>query len=381
MKDFTTGSIPKLLIVFLAPLLLSNVLQAFYILIDAFWAGRLLGSIGVAIVAIGLPVIFLLSSLFIGLVVGASILAGQAFGSHNRQELSHIISSSIIATAALSVSISILGVIFTTHILKSINTPGAIFHGAHVFLSIILVAMVPSCLVQWFTAIMNATGDSRTPFKIILISLILNAFLAPVLITGAGIMPPLGIAGSALSTVIANVVAVMLCFIFWRSHHLSEIAPFHFIVKGDTLRRITAIGLPLSLQMIVVSSSFLFILSQANAFGASVTAAFGIGSRIDQFAFLALFAVTAAISAMTAQNFGAKKFDRIPQIALWGTIISGIIAALFSAAVMIFPDVISGLFTRDPAVIEITRHYFRTVGVGYIALAILFSYQGVLRGA
>src|ERR1035437_9414028 len=99
MKDFTTGSIPKLMLAFLVPLLLSNVMQAFYILIDAFWAGRLLGSIGVAIVAIGMPVIFLLSSLFIGLVVGASILAGQAYGSHNREKLSDIISSSVIATA------------------------------------------------------------------------------------------------------------------------------------------------------------------------------------------------------------------------------------------------------------------------------------------
>jgi putative MATE family efflux protein len=381
MKDFTTGSIPKLMVTFLVPLLLSNTLQALYLLIDAIWAGRLLGSSGVAIVATGMPVIFFLSSFMAGIVVGASILAGQAFGSRNREKLSDIISSSAIGTLALSASISIPGVIFSGHLLKLINTPPPLMHGARVFLALIIGGMTLSALVQWFSAIMNATGDSRTPLNILLISLVLNTVLAPVLITGAGIMPPLGIAGSALSTITSNLVAAVICFFVWRRHRLSDIAPFRFCVHGETLRKIAAVGFPLALQMLIVSSSFLFILSLANRFGPDVTAAFGIGSRVDQFAFLATFAVTAAISAMTAQNIGAGRNERIPEIARWGLAISLTIALFFSGTVMLFPDSITALFTREPAITAITRHYFRIAGLSYLALAVLFAYQGVLRGA
>jgi putative MATE family efflux protein len=381
MKDFTVGNIPKMMFAFLVPLLLSNTLQAFYILIDAMWAGRLVGSAGVAIIATGMPVIFFLSSFLGGIVVGSSILAGQAFGSHNRGMLSDIISSSAIGAVALSVFISILGILFSGPLLRLINTPAPIFHQARVFLILIIAGMTLSTLTQWFSAMMNATGDSRTPFNILLVSLVLNAVLAPCLITGARILPPLGIAGSALSTIIANTAAAVICFFVWRSHHLSEIAPFRLRVHWDTLRTIVAVGFPLALQMLIVSSSFLFILSLVNRFGTNVTAAFGIGSRVDQFALLASFAVTAAVSAMTAQNVGAGKLERIAEITRWGVLFSLGLSLLFSGAVMLFPDAIASLFTRDRDVVLLTRHYFRIVGISYLALAVSFSLQGVLRGA
>ena len=381
MKDFTTGSIPKLMISFLVPLLLSNMLQAVYMLIDAIWAGRLIGSSGVAIVATGMPVVFLLSSFVAGIIIGASILAGHAFGSKNREVLSDIVSTSVIATAAISLFISLLGVLFCAPLLRLINTPAQLFHGARIFLSLIIGSMVLGALGQWFAAMMNAAGDSRTPFKILVVSLAINAVLAPVLITGAGLFRPLGVAGSALSTITANVIGGLICLYIWRNHHLSEIAPFRFQIHWDTLKKILGVGFPLALQMLIVSSGFLFILALANKFGADVTAAFGIGSRVDQLAFLATFAVGAAISAMTAQNIGAGKYERIPEITRWGIILSLVLAVFFCGAVMIFPDTVTSIFTKDTAILPLARHYFRIVGFSYIALAVMFAFQAVLRGA
>jgi putative MATE family efflux protein len=350
-------------------------------LIDAMWAGRLLGSSGVAIVATGMPVMFFLTSLISGIVVGAAILAGQAYGSGNREMLSDIVSTSAIGMGATALLLSVLGVVFCEPLLKLINTPAPLLHGAHVFLTLIIASMTLGALGQWFASMLNATGDSRTPFKILLITLVLNAVLAPVLITGAHILPPMGIAGSALSTIISNVVGGIICYGVWRNHRLSEIAPFRFQVHFDTLRKIIDLGFPLAMQMLIVSSSFLFIFSLANRFGQNVTAAFGIGSRVDQFASMAAFAVAAAISAMTAQNVGAGKIERIPEIARWGVLLSTGMALLFSGMVILFPDAITGLFTREPAVLAVTRHYFRIAGFSYVAFAFLFAYQGVLRGA
>jgi len=381
VKDFTTGSIPRLMIKFLIPLLLSNMLQAAYMIIDAIWAGRLIGPSGVAIVATGMPVVFLLSSLIAGIIIGASILAGQAFGSKNHSALSDIISTSLIGTVAASVIVSIIGVVFCGMLLKAISTPPELYHGARIFLSLIIGSMTLSSLGMWFSAIMNATGDSKTPFKILLVSLIINSVLAPLLITGAGVIAPLGVAGSAVSTIIANIVAAVISYFALKNHRLFEIVTLKFEVHWKTFKKIVGIGFPMALQMIIVSSSFLFILSLANRFGANVTAAFGIGSRVDQLAFLASFAVTAAISAMTAQHIGARKLERIPQIMNWGLLLSVGMALLFSAAVLIFPDAVTGLFTKDRDVILLTNHYLRYAGVSYLALAVLFAYQGVLRGA
>jgi putative MATE family efflux protein len=341
----------------------------------------LMGSYGVAIIATGMPIIFLLSSLIAGVIVGAAILAGQAYGSRNHEALSDIASTSLLGTVIVSVIISILGVIFCGPLLKLINTPAQLYKGAHVFLALIIAAMTLSALGQWFGSMLNAIGDSRTPFKILLITLGLNAVLAPILITGAKLFPPLGIAGSALSTIISNIVGVIICYAVWHNHKLSKIAPIRFRIHTETMQKIIAVGFPLSLQMIIVSSSFLFILSLANNFGQNVVAAFGIGNRVDQFSFLATFAVTAAISAMTAQNIGAGKFDRIPEITRWGVIMSVGVALFFSIAVILFPDAISSLFTREPAVIAITRNYLHIAGLSYLALAFLFAFQGVLRGA
>jgi putative MATE family efflux protein len=189
------------------------------------------------------------------------------------------------------------------------------------------------------------------------------------------------VAGSALSTIIANTVAAIICFFVWRTHHLAEIAPFRFQLHWETLKKIIAVGFPLSLQMLIVSSSFLFIFSLANGFGTNVTAAFGICTRVDQFAFMATFAVSAAISAMTAQNFGAGRVERIARITRWGVILSFVMSLFFTAAVLIFPDAITSLFTSDAAVTSFTRNYFRIAGLSYLAISISFAYQGVLRGA
>jgi putative MATE family efflux protein len=282
---------------------------------------------------------------------------------------------------ALTFVISALGVVLCAPLLRLINTPEPLFNGTRLFLSIIIGGMFVNALVQWFFAIMNAAGDSKTPFKILVVTVILNAVLAPVLITGAGIFPPLGIAGPALSTICAHFVGAAACFFVWRNHHLSEIAPFRFRVHWETLRKMIMIGFPMALQMLIVSSSFLFILSLANKFGPSVTAAFGIGSRVDQIAFLATFAVTAAVSAMTAQNIGAGKMERIPEILRWGLLLAAGMSCFFAAAVMIFPGAITLLFTNDPSVIAVARNYFYIAGVSYLALAVTFTYQGVLRGA
>lgn len=381
IKDFTKGSIPKLMISFLIPILLSNLLQAAYMLIDAFWAGRLLGSEGVAVIATGMPVVFLLSSLIGGIIFGASIMAGHAFGSRNRDSLTDIISTSAIGTTAMALFISVAGVIFCKPILLAINTPGPIFHETRVFLSIIISATVFASLGQWFAAMMTAAGDSKTPFFILVVSLVINAVLAPLLISGLWIFPKMGIAGSAVSTAAANISAAGFGLFVWRGHHLAEIAPFRLKTHMNTFKRIIEIGFPLALQMMVVSGSFLFILSLVNKFGTGLTAAFGIGSRIDHIAIFAIFAVTATISAMTAQNVGAGNFERIPGIMKTGMLLSLGFVVIYMAAVLIFPYQVAGIFTSDPSVIAKTAHYFRTVSFGYIAMAILFTYQGVMRGA
>ena len=381
MKDFSTGSIPKHLLSFFIPLFLANTMQAIYMMIDAIWAGRLLGPSGVAIVSTGTPVIFFLSSLLAGVVLGGAILVGQAYGAHDFKRIANVISTSFLATIVISFFVALVGVIGSGFILHVINTPAEIYSEARLFLIIICVGIVFSMLVMWFASAMNAVGDSKTPMTILLITLIINAVLAPLLILGVGVFPKLGVAGSAVSTVFANIIGVILCFFAWRKHRLSKMSPIRIEFHKDTVKRIFAVGFPLSLQLIVVSSSYLFILSLVNAFGPTATAAYGIGSRVDQFAFMASFAVSTAISAMTAQNIGACKNERVSEVLRWGLIMTVSIAVVFAVSVFLFSGRIVYLFTNDPGVAAIARPYFLVAGVTYLAFSILFAFQGVFRGA
>jgi putative MATE family efflux protein len=382
MKDFTKGSILQQLVQFTVPLLLANLLQALYNVMDGIWVGRLLGHQALAAVSVSGPLIFLLVSAAIGLAIATTILAGQAWGSRNTRYLARLLSNSFLATMVLCVVIVAAGVAFARPLLRLVNTPAEVEHDAHTFFVIMMVGVVFNFGFNWFSGILRGLGDARTPFLLLLGSTALNVALVPVLVVGLGPFPRLGVAGAAIGTVVANIVALVVGY--WavlRRHPVVGIRAWDFTVDWDIIKRLVFIGVPASLQMIVTSVAGVLVMSLVNTFGTQVTAAYGIGMQVDSLSFLPGMAIGMSVSSMVAQNLGAGRHDRVRKIVGLSLLLATATAAACFLVVMLIPHAVASVFNKDPAVIRYTQEYLRIAAFSYFTFAWMFALQGVVRGA
>ncbi|OGS27599.1 MAG: hypothetical protein A2297_03560 [Elusimicrobia bacterium RIFOXYB2_FULL_48_7] len=382
MRDFTEGSIFKQLLYFTVPMLLGNLLQALYSVVDAIWVGRLIGHQAFAAVSTTVPMIFMVVSAIIGLSMATNILVGQAFGSKNMPYLSKVLTNSFISTGFLCILISALGIIFSDPLLNLLNTPDDIKPMSHVFWTVTMGGLVFTFMYNWFSGVLRGLGDAKTPLYLLVVSTCLNIIIVPVLILGPGPLPKLGVAGSALGTVISNAVMIVVSYYFvLRKHALLNVRQWDFSIDWAIIRKIFAIGLPVSMQMIVISLSGVLMVSLVNGFGSLVTAAYGIGMQLDNLAFMPVMAIGMSVSSMVAQNLGAMKYDRVHRIMKLSFVMSFACALFFFILIYGFPRAIAGIFTKEPAVIMLTVQYVRIVSFSYFLFSGIMILQGVVRGS
>lgn len=238
------------------------------------------------------------------------------------------------------------------------------------------------CIYNWFAGVLRGLGDSKTPLHLLIVSSVLNVILVPVLIKGVGPLPGLGIAGAALGTIFAGAIMLFIAYYFvLRKHPLLNIRVWDFTIDMSIWRKIFVIGIPASLQMIVISLSGTLIISLVNTFGSQLTAAYGIGIQLDQFAFMPAMAIGMSVSSMVAQNLGARQYDRVKEITKFSILLSLLISLVFFIIVYTFPIQVASLFTKENTVLLLTKEYIRIVSFSYFVFSIMFSLQGILRGA
>jgi len=382
MKDLTQGNILKNILVYSAPAVLSSLLQSMYSAIDAFWVGRLVGSDAIAAVSASMPVVFFLVSLLIGLGMSTVVLTGQAYGKKDMELLKKILVNSFLSILALCIIVTILGVVFAMPILRFLNTPPAIIKTACMFITIILYGTVLIAFPNWFSSILSGLGDTMTPLVLLAIDVGINIALAPFLIAGIGFFPKMGVAGSAVATLAGSIIVTIISFIYLgKKYPFLNILKWKFKIDLKIISDIFAMGIPVSLQMMIFSVASIVLVSFVNRFGTDVVAAYGIGLRIDQFSFIPAMVLGGTASAFAAQAIGAKKEDMIPKMVRWVALLSLAFSAIFYVLVNIFPSAITSIFTDNKNVIENAFYYFRIDSFTYFSFALLFTYQGVIRGA
>ena len=382
VRDFTEGSILKQLVYFTVPMLLANLLQALYSVVDAIWVGRLIGHEAFAAVSTTIPMIFLLVSAIIGLAMATNILVGQAFGSKNMKYLSKVLTNSFISTGFLCIVISIVGIIFSKPLLSLLNTPDDIKPMSNIFLTVTLSGLIFTFMYNWFSGVLRGLGDAKTPLYLLLVSTTLNIIIVPILIIGPGPIPKMGVAGSALGTIISNAIMIVVSyFLVLRKHALLNIRQWDFAIDWGIIKKIFTIGIPISLQMIVISLGGVLMVSLANGFGSLVTAAYGIGMQLDNLAFMPIMAIGMSVSSMVAQNLGALKYDRVKKIMELSFVLSFACAAFFFLLIFGFPRFIASIFTKEPAVIMLTVQYIKIVSFSYFLFSGIMVLQGVVRGS
>jgi putative MATE family efflux protein len=360
-RDLTSGPISRTLLAFALPTLGSSILQSLNGSINAVWVGRFLGENALAATSNANIVMFLLMAFVFGFGMAATILIGQAFGRRDIDGARRVLGTATGSFTLVSFAIGAIGWIFAPSLLHLLATPPGAYPFALAYLRVIFIAMPALMILVMMMMTLRGGGDAMTPLWFMMLAVLLDSGLNPVFILGLGPAPRLGIAGSATATVIANYTALiaLLIYIYARDLPLRLRGPeWRYLLPDPALMRTIIVkGMPMGLQMIVISSSALALLGLVNREGVETTAAFGVTMQLWTYVQMPAMALGAAVSAMVAQNIGAGKWERVSAITRSGIVYALLITGLLVLVLAVADRPALALFLggHSPA-LPIARH-------------------------
>ena len=383
-RTLTEGSIPVGLFRFSLPILFANILQSLNGSVNSIWVGRYLGEAALTATSNANTVMFLLIGAAFGVALAATILIGQYVGASNLRETKRVVGTSATFFAAISVAMAAAGLLLCRPLLLVMRTPPESLELAVAYMRVIFLALPFLYMYAFVMAVLRGAGDSKTPFLFMLLSVGIDIALNPVFIFGWGPIPRLGIAGSALATFVAQAVSLtaLIRHLYRRKHmlclHRDELAylKVDWTVVGTLVRK----GIPMSAQMLVMSLSAVLMITLVNRFGTDTTAAFGAAMQIWNYIQMPAFAVGMGVSAMTAQNVGAGKWERVTRIAGIGVLYSVLLTGSIALLIELLDTQIFGLFLpAGSAALHIGSHLNRIVTGSFIFFGISVALFGVVR--
>ena len=383
-RDLTSGPIPSTLLIFALPVLGSNVLQSLNGSVNAVFVGRFLGETALAATSNANLVLFLMLGTMFGIGMAAMILIAQAVGARNVAEARRIVGTSAAFFFLLSLLFAVGGWVFVDGILGLLGTPADALPLARQYLRIIFVAVPAMNLLSFVMSILRGAGDSRTPFAFMAVAVVLDIALNPLLIAGIGPFPALGIAGSALSTLIGQTVSVVaiLVLLYVRRHPLRLAGPDLALLLPDLhrLRIIVVKGIPMGLQMIVISASALMLMGLVNDHGSQTAAAYGVAAQLWTYVQMPALAIGASVSSMAAQNVGARRWDRIGRITLAGVAFNLLLTGALVMLLFVFDRSMLGLFlSESPEAIEPAVHINNLASWSFILFGVTIVLFATVR--
>ncbi|MGE4322026.1 MAG: MATE family efflux transporter [Sphingobium sp.] len=384
VSDLTRAPIGKALLLFALPTLGSNILQSLNGSINSIWVGRFLGEQALAATANANMVMFLMFSIVFGFGMAATVVIAQAVGAGDLAAARRAFGSAIGLCFLLSMAVATIGFIVSPALLRVLGTPVEAFGPALAYLRVIFVALPATLLSVMMMMGLRGAGDARTPLKFMLVSVGVDIVLNPVLILGLGPFPALGIAGSAGATAVAGFVSLvaLLVHIYRKDLPLrlrgAELA--WLVPARDQMRILWSKGLPMGLQMIVMSASGLVMIGLVNREGLLTTAAYGAAQQLWTYLQMPSMAMGAAVSAMAAQNIGAGRWDRIGRITGYGLGYLLLITGIMVTLMLLFDRPLLGLFLgADSPAIEVARHMQLLASWSFLIFGCTMILFGVMR--
>ncbi|KXI49630.1 MULTISPECIES: MATE family efflux transporter [Bacillus cereus group] len=349
----------KSMSMFLVPLLLSNVLQSVGQLFGMVVVGRWLGVNDLAAISAFFPLFFLLVSFVIGIGSGSSILIGQAFGAKNEDRLKAIVGTTLTFTFIIGVVLAIVGSIFAMDIMRLMGTPENIIEISVHYARILFISMPILFLYFAYTTFMRGTGDSKTPFYFLIVSTALNMILLPILIFGWLGAPKLDVYGAAYASVISTVITfiVMLVYLKKKNHPLQLDSTVRKYLRMDwgLLKLLLRLGIPASINMILVSLSEIAVIAFVNRYGSDATAAYGVVNQVASYVQMPAVSLGITVSIFAAQSIGANQFDRLQKVVKAGIIMNYVIGGVLISLIYLFSRDILALFLTSQTTIEIAH--------------------------
>lgn len=372
-NSMTQGNPLKVMLQFAFPLLIGNLLQQTYNIIDAAIVGQSLGAQALASVGASTSVQFLVLGFCMGSCTGFGIPVAKYFGAGDLKHMKNIIFNGAVLTAVIAVIITVLCTLLCPWILQVLSVQSDIYANAYSYLMIIFLGLPFTLLYNYLSSILRAVGDSRTPFLFLAFSAVLNIFLDLFFILVAG----WGCAGAAFATIAAQAISGILCLIvIIRRMEVLWLSKENRVVRGDSITELLQMGLPTGLQFSITAIGSMVMQSANNGLGGDYVSAFTAGAKLKQFTMCPFDAIATSVSVFCSQNYGAGKIDRIHKGLRQGIAV-GVGYGLFAGLILIFAGrPLSMIFVSKDA----SAKYLRCMGYFYWSLGILNVTRMVTQG-
>jgi len=379
LKDLTTGSPLRLIVLFTLPLLMGNFFQQLYQFTDAIVVGQFISVDAFAAIGGTGSVTFLLIGFTWGSSTGLTIPVAKAYGAGDTAELRRSVAAGIYVSIVITASVTAIGVLGCRSLLQLLNTPPELLDLATSFLRIIFGYVFVIVAFNYLSSLLRALGDSRTPLIFLVATSLVNAGLS-VFFVG---VCRWGVAGAAWATVIAQALAdIGFLIVIAKRVPVLHVQPEDWHLSAVYVWRRAKLGLAMGFQTSIIAIGTLILQSAVNSLGSSAVASFASGMRVDQLASTPLNSVGLALSTFVAQNRGAKQWRRI-RVGVWQTCLIAVFVAITLGAVnIIFGTSIVRLFVgAEESVIAANAHQYLIVqGTTYVVLGLLFALRGTIQG-
>ncbi len=370
ITDYTTGSVPKSLIRFSLPFMLSNALQVVYSLVDMLVVGQVLGTNAVSGVTNGSTIVMFMTMVGLGFSNGGQIYIAQLIGAGRKKELNHAIGTLFSLVLGLSLALTIIGVAVGGPVLDLLKTPVEARSHAWDYFLICTLGNVFTFGYNMVSAVLRGMGDSKRPFIFVLIASVLNLILDILFVKYFH----MGTAGAALATILGQAVAFLYALIYLYKR--KEEFGFDFKLKSFSInktaaRQLSRLGVPLAIQSAAINLSMMYVNSLVNQVHVTASSTFGTGVKIDDVVNRITYGLTMAGSSMVGQNVAADKQKRAASVINWILVFSTIFYAIFTVILLCFSEELFGFFKREEDIIN--PEYIRQ-----FVIAAIISFPGML---
>ena len=375
--DMINGTIMNKLISFALPLMLSGIVQLLFNAVDIIVVGRFSGSQSLAAVGSTSSLINMLTNLFIGISLGANVLAARFYAAGKHKEMSETVHTSITTALVSGVIMIFVGVMFARPALELMDTPSDVIDLATLYMRIYFVGMPFFMLYNYGAAILRAVGDTKRPLIFLIVSGVVNACLNLLLV----IVFKLDVAGVAIATVISQMISCVLVIIcLYKTDAVYQLRFKKLRIKWSYLGQIFRIGIPAGIQSTLISFSNVLLQSSVNSFGSIAMAGYTAANNILSFLYMAANAITQACMSFTSQNYGARKPKRMDRVLVDGLILQVVFCLTLGVLAYVFGNQVSSIYTDDPNVIKCSVEIIALTTVPYFLCGFMDTFPGVLRG-
>lgn len=378
VMDMTRGPVLRQMTVFALPVVLGMLCQRIYNFADTYVVGRFLGDSALAAVSIAGSAMYMLFSIMMGVTTGVSVVVSQFYGAHKEREIQKTFAAGTYVAAGMTILITAVGILTVRPLLRLLQTSEELLPMAAEYLVVIYAGCVATMLYNFASAVLRALGNSVVPLLFLILSSVLNIFLDVVFVAWI----PMGTAGAAFATVLAQLISGVLCIIY-----ALKMIPF-LRIRGKNWKpdwyligQVLRYGVPTGLQMSIISISDMTLQAVINTYGTAMIVAYGVCMKVEGLGFQLADAIGTALGTFAGQNVGAGDFRRVRQGVRSAYVMNVVCYGIFCPIVIVLARPIMEAFTQTPEAIGYGIEYMRTFTAFFLAGGILVVYHNILRAS